>query len=415
MAIIRNNFALFTNTLMPRKARQIALAFPIGTPYLEGVVRGVMEHARRRGPWHFAFSPDAGSVPIQSLRDWGGDGVISWLTSKRDIRTAAGLKQPVINLSAQLKDTGLPTVTPDHHAAGRLAGEHLIDRRFRRFGFYGLRDTHYSDLRLEGFRRTAGSDVSICLADNTVSAREPWRWDRRQLERWLKSLKPPVGILAAHDYRARAVLVAAERVGLRVPEDVAVVGVNNDAVTCEFCKPSLSSVAVDAVEVGRRAAQLLDRLMRGRPAPAQPVLVSPAGLIERASTRTVAVDDPRVGAAAQYLFDNAHQRIGVEDAAAHAGVSRRLLEMRFREMLDCTPHEHLTRRRIELVKAALEDPKRPKLIEVAHRSGFADTRRLKAVFTQHVGRTPRQYRASHQESSSVNRPSLAPNDSASTP
>jgi len=400
---------------MPSKARQIALAFPIGTPYLEGVVRGVMDHARRRGPWHFAFSPDAGSVPIQSLRGWDGDGVIAWLTSKRDIRTAAGLPQPVINLSAQLKDTALPTVTPDHQITGRLAGEHLLTRRFRRFGYYGLRDTHYSDLRLEGFRQAVGSDVSVCLAQNTVSAREPWRWDRRQLERWLQSLQTPAGVFAAHDYRARAVLVAAERVGLRVPQDVAVVGVNNDAVACEFCEPSLSSGAVDAVEVGRRAAGLLDRLMCGRPAPTRPVRVPPAGLVERDSTRTIAVDDPRIGAAARYLFENAHRRIGVEDAAAHVGASRRLLEMRFREMLGCTPHEHLTRRRIELAKAALEDPERPKLIDVAHRSGFADTRRLKAVFTQHTGRTPRQHRASLQERSSVNRPSLVPNDSASTP
>ncbi len=291
---------------MPPRSRQIALAFPIGTPYLEAVIRGVMDRAQIHGNWQFAFSPDAASVPIQSLRDWDGDGVIAWLPTPPEIKAARRLGIPVINLSAQQQDMSLPLVTSDQQATGRSAAEHLLSKRFRRFGFYGLRDTHYSDLRGEGFRKAiedAGYSCSICLAENTIDADQPWRWDAPQVEHWLQSLETPVGILAAHDYRARVILVACARLGLRVPEDVAVIGVNNDVVTCAFCQPTLSSVTVDGVQVGRAAADLLEQLMRGQAAPEQPVLIPPTGLVERDSTRTVAVDDPRVAAPPNFCWN----------------------------------------------------------------------------------------------------------------
>jgi len=200
------------------------------------------------------------------------------VTTKAEVRAAGALTVPVVNISGALRDPGLPRVMVDHLELGRMAAEHLLERGFRRFGYYGLHKVWYSELRGRGFTERvilAGAECRELETISSIGRRRPWHGWLDELTGWLKELAPPVGLFAVHDYRARMVVDACYRAGLRVPDDVAVIGVNNDEITCEFCEPPLSSVSRNGRQVGCQAAALLDRLMSGRRPPRQEMLVVP--------------------------------------------------------------------------------------------------------------------------------------------
>jgi LacI family transcriptional regulator len=378
---------------MAPRPRQVALALGIGVSYVERILRGITTYARAHGPWHFAFNPETAMVPIGSLARFGGDGVIGMIGTRADERRAARLGIPVVNVSAALDGPRLPTVAPDDRAVGRIAARHLLDRGFRRFGYFGLQDVAYGRVRGQGFVETVEAARLSC-AVHLVRSRggRPWHVDRADLGRWLRSLRPPVGILAVHDYRARLLLEVAASLGLRVPEDAAVVGVNDDVVACEFSAPSLSSVVLPGEAIGFEAAALLDRLMRGRAAPERPTLVAPEGLVARRSTDILAVDDPATAAAVRFIVERLERPLGVDEVAAHVDLSRRALELRFRAHLGLSPHELISRRRVERAQRLLLEEPRARLKEIARRCGFTDARRLHLVFRRVAGLGPRAWR-----------------------
>jgi len=221
-----------------------------------------------------------------------------------------------------------------------------------------------------------------------------WTQRTASLVRWLKTLRPPVGVLAVHDYRARVLIDACLSLDLRVPHDVAVLGVDNDTTVCEFCQPTLSSISRGPWQVGYQAAQLLERLMAGRPAPAGDLLVPPEGVVARRSTETVVVENPHVREAIQFMHDHLGESFTVEQFVHQAAVSRRLLEKRFRQCLDCTPREYLCRLRIERAKQLLGEAERMRIPVLARACGFSDAKRFRLAFGRLVGMPPMRYRRS---------------------
>ena len=361
------------------------------------MARGVMEYARERGPWEFAFSPEASQVSLESLADWDGDGVLTMVELPAQLRLARGLKRPLVNLSAALSlaGTGLPSVVSDNAAIGRAAADHLLGRGFRRFGYYGLEGVWYSDERLDGFRtrvEEAGFPCEVHLTTSSLTAGSPWRWDRAGLAAWLESVGRPVAILAAHDYRARMVLEICHQLGLRVPFDVALVGVNDDPLACEAAFPPLTSVAQNGERIGFEAASLLDRLIDGAAPPSQPIEILPAGLVARASTETLAVEDPILRPAIAEILERLDQPFGIDQIAAHRGVSRRWLEHLFRTHLGCTPHEFITSARVEKARELLISQPELRLGQLARLRGFRDARRLNLAYANKFGRPPRDDR-----------------------
>lgn len=375
--------------------RRVALAFPIGFPHTERYLRGILDYARAHGPWHFAFGPESSVVSVRSLRDWHGDGIIAMLDSASEARQAAARRIPLVDLSGALVESPAPRVTLDNRAFGRLAAVHLLGLGLRRFGYYGLANVWYALERGRGFRETveaAGGTVVECPATSSHHTRRPWQWDRRQLEAFLARLRPPVGVFAAHDYRARMVMETARAMGRRIPEDLAVLGVDNDPLTCEFCAPPLSSIEPDGVRVGAEAAALLDGMMASRARRAKSRLIPPKGLTRRESTDTFAVEDPRVAAAVRFIRERFADPIDVARVADHLGVSRRWLEQGFRRCLGVSPHPFICRVRIDRAKELLLETPRKKLAAVARACGFSEVRRMNAVFRRHAGRTPRDVR-----------------------
>ena len=301
---------------------------------------------------------------------------------------------PVVNFSGSLRGAGLPRVMVDQQAIGRQAAEHLLDCGFRRFAYHGLERVWSSELRKKAFvehvlRR--GGECSVLEVPSSIGRRRSWHDWQEPLQQWLRTLKPPVGLMAVHDRRATMVLDTCGRLGLRVPDDVAVIGADNDEVSCEICHPPLSSIARNDWRLGREVAALLDRLMSGKRPPAADVLVPPEGVVRRRSTDVVAIEDPHVALVARFIHENLSQPFGMESLAPLVPISRRWLAHQFKECLGITPHEFICRARVERAKELLTRPKKLPLKQISSACGLSEPRRFRVVFQRLTGTTPAEY------------------------
>lgn len=378
--------------------KRVALAIPAGVPHVELHVRGILRYAAAQGHWAMEVSPESNALLLSSLRGWSGDGVLVLADTAADARLVAGLGLPAVNLSGALERPGIPRVSVDNRAIGRLAAEHLGECGLRHFAYYGVRTLWYAQQRGAAFAeqvRRAGGSCAHLLVPHTLGRRVPWSELVQPVARWLKSLPRPVGVFACSDHRARMVLDACRQLGLRVPDDVAILGVNNDAFACEFCDPPLSSVSRNGERVGYEAAALLDRLMAGKQPPKRDILVPPDGIVLRRSTDWVAIDDAEVATAVRYMREHLTERLTMEELAQHQGVSRRWLQDAFRRAVGRSPHQYLNFLRTRRARQLLAEKPRVPLEQVARASGFSSAKRLRLAFLRVVGVSPREFGQAH--------------------
>ena len=375
------------------KSRRIALAYQLGAPHQERITHGIFRYAEEHGPWEIVSSPEGSALALEGLSGWGGDGIIAMLETKEQMKLAGKLDCPIVNLTNSRKSSGVPTVASDQRAIGQIAAEHFLERNFRRFGFYGLKEVWYSKKRFMGFRNRLlreGCSVSVHETESSLLSDEPWKQDRRQLDKWLAGLSYPTAIFTAHDYRARMVLESCLDLGISVPDQVAVIGVDDDPIVCDFSCPSLTSIRQDGETVGRKAAELLDHLLSGGSVE-EDILVAPGELVERDSTRVTAAENPALRQCLDLMEAHHAELIDIAWLVSQLNISRRQLEKLFRNELDKTPNVVLSEIRVERAKTLLRDNPNMILREVAAGSGFSEPRRLNLVFQRFMGMTPRQY------------------------
>ena len=373
--------------------KEIALAFPIGISHMHQIAEGIRDYAAGDTRWRFVMCPESHNLPPSALEGWEGDGVIALCNTADDQRVLAELRCPAVNISGAFADSVAPRVHVDYRQIGARAASHLRQRGFRRFGFYGVADVWYSEQIELGFREAVqafGLTNEALHCNSTLGPRSSWgvRWG--ELESWLLSMERPFAVMAANDPRAAMVIRACERIGLKVPEEVAVIGNNDDLVYCETCHPTLTSVARNSHEVGLRAAEMLDHLMQGKPAPRE--IIVPAGEVrERESTRTLAIEHPAVRKAVRFIEAEYRRNIGVEQIAGACGRSRRWLENAFREELQCPPAEVLEQIRIRVVLVRLADDPSRHVGNLALETGFSGARRLHATFHRRMGMSIKEF------------------------
>jgi LacI family transcriptional regulator len=376
--------------------KRVAFGFPTALAFLDRVSRGILDYARQHGNWTLTRVPEMISPSVGWLRHWPGDGAFALVENAVDARVARGLPFPVVNLSGDLSDLGVPTVTVDYAATGRLAAEHLLERHFRRFGFNGTRGLWFSEQPRDSFAeqiRRVGYEVDVLEMNELFSPGSRWTNQEAMLDKWLRRFRPPFAIFACSDLRAAMVNDACQRLGLRVPEDVALIGVDNDPVACELSQPPLSSVSRNDWQVGWQAAALLERLMRGNSPPLPPVVrVPPDGVVARRSTDTLAVEDPQVAELTHYVRTHLHEPFGVERLLERSKMARRLLERRFKECLGRNPYTFIIEERVDLARKLLAAPEQLSLTDVATACGFSELRRFRLTFQRIAGMPPAEFR-----------------------
>jgi LacI family transcriptional regulator len=375
----------------------VALAVPQGFPFLERSLHGIAAYARQAGSWTFTRRPDAMNASIEWLKGWPGDGAFAFIVARADERIAQRLPFPVVNLASHLSDMSVPSVVVDHAKLGEMGARHLIDRQFKRFGFFGAAGLWYSQMRSQSFCRTVEQAGGACEIFESMPAAAGTRWrnEQKRLDAWLASLRPPVGIMASNDLRAGIVLDACRRLHLHVPDDVAVIGVDNDPVFAEFDDPPLTSISRNDYEVGRQAAALLERLIRKEKPANRLIFIPPEKVVPRRSTDTMAVEDEVVAGVVRYINEHLHESFGVQELLSEHSLSRRSLEYHFQSALRCSPYEYISQARVARAKLLLQSQPGMKLAAISSACGFSTSRRFRLVFRRLVGMTPARYRRTH--------------------
>jgi LacI family transcriptional regulator len=379
-----------------RKTKRIALALPSGISFIERILKGILEQSRIRGDWTFIRLPERLDPSLEWLRNCECDGAFIMVSTEEAAKVARSLPMPVVNLTAHLQVPDLPTVMVDHQEAGRMAARHLIERGFSRFAYYGTNDLWYSRERRAGFLEVIDDHGGTCATLEVPSAlqvREKWVERRDKLEEWLKTLRLPVGIMASTDLRACMAADACAQAGLHIPNDVALIGVDNDPAS-ELHDPPLSSVSRNDEEVGARAATLLNQLISGCLPPSGPILIPPDSIICRSSTETLAIDDSRIAKSVAYIYKNVHRPFGVEELLRVASMPRRTFEQHFQKRVGMTPYLFINKCRVERAILLMTGQHKRSLTEVASLCGFSDLHRFRLVFRRMTGVPPAAYRSS---------------------
>ncbi len=379
-----------------RPTRRVAIVIEASNAYARGLLEGILRHVREHDPWT-VFLPEhgRGTPPLAALAKWVGDGVIARIETESTAKALGSLRRklgvPVIDVSAARLVADVPYVETDDAAIASVAADHFFERDFRHFAFLGDDRFQWSDNRCRAFVEAVaakGHDVAVFGR----SRRRPVPADDDEaIEAWLAGLPKPVALLACYDIRGRQAIDACRRAGLAVPDEVAVLGVDDDDVLCGLASPPLSSVMPDAIGAGRRAAELLEQLMRREPLERSEWLLPPLGIAARQSTDVLAIDDPLVVAAVRQIRDRACDGIRVSDVARALKTTRRVLENRFTKRVGHTPHEEIARVQFRRVEQLLRETELS-LATIAARAGFKHTEYMTVAFTKRHGLPPSRWR-----------------------
>ncbi len=394
---------------MPRtrhKLPRVALLVETSTTWGQHLIRGVARYAREHGPWLFVLEPRGRSEKLRVPRGWHGDGVIARVNSPELAEDIERLDLPAVNVSwYHFNAPQIAHCTVDEEAVGTLAANYLADRGFRSFGFYPAFDRPgYVDRLGPAFSRAAAKRGGHSEAYDGVAYRhDRSNWDNHltDVARWLLGLRKPVGILAFGDFQGRVIAEACLMAGLRVPDDVAVLGSEQDELASAVSVPELSSIECGGLSVGYRAAEVLDGMMSGNPAPTEAMRFTPTTVITRQSTEVLAIEDPELAVAFRYIRDHAHEPITVEDVLRHVPLSRRALEQRFANTVGRTPAAAIRHVRLERAKHLLYDTDFG-VAQIAEACGFKLPEALARTFKAEFGIKPTEFR--RQSSAVLSKP-----------
>jgi LacI family transcriptional regulator len=375
----------------------VALLVETSNAFSRELLHGVRDWMRAHGSWAIHLSEQGrGNQPPSWLGSWRGDGIIARIENETIATAVRACGLPTVNVSASGLAPEFPSVISDSAAITQQAAMHLLERGLRHFGYCGDARFTWSQSHGENLVTALRERGHTChVFPSTSGDAADWRKEQAKLARWLKSLPKPVGVMTCFDIRGQEVLDVCRVIGLRVPEDVAVIGQHNDELLCELCDPPLSSVIPNARRVGFEAAEMLDRIMHGQPVPSKRIEIQPVGIATRQSTDLIAVGDERLVKAMHFIREHAYEAISVEDIALAAAISRSLLERKFREAFGCPPWDHVMQLRLRKAEQLLSQT-RLSIAEIAERSGFGTQEYFSAAFRKLTGRSPRAARGLRQ-------------------
>ncbi len=375
------------------KVPRVAVLVDTSTDWGRRLIRGVVGYVRKHGPWDLWVDARGQNEPMRLPPGWRGDGIIARVSDHHTARHVGDARLPAINVSGiELRGVRFCRVTTDLRKVGRLAAEHLRDRGLMHFAYATVLRLGYVQHQYQGFVDALAE--ADCRCSNyhpsfQSNSRQGWEAQEQELGQWLTPLPKPVGILAWGTTLGRQLIESCHRFGLRVPEDVAVIGGDYDELLCETCTPALSGVAVPSEQLGHEAALQLDRLMHG--ALAVSIQIPPQGVVARQSTDLLAVEDEDLALAIRFIRDHAAQPIEVEDVVREVAISRRRLERGFHKVLGRSPLAEIRRQHLAAAKRLLAETDLP-IPDVAAAAGFGAPTHFALIFKRETGLSPLKYR-----------------------
>lgn len=377
---------------MPSPIPQVAILVDTSRSYGRDIVRGVRRYVAEHGPWSLYLEPrDLRSSFPDWLKNWHGDGILSRTVDETMLRQLKATKLPVVELRTTVLKHPFPFVGIDNSVVGARVAQHFRNRGFQRFACVLDASEAFFIERSERFAAAVRDFGFECPLFH--SKRRNWDQHQTNLVAWLRELPKPVGIFAVNDQLGFWVLDAARRAGIAVPEELAVVGAENDNMLCDTASPPLSSVRLRGQAVGYDAARVLDEWMHGkcRPKAGEQHLHPPGDIVVRQSSDIVAVEDPRIAAALRFIRQHATENLDVTRVAREVALSRSVLERRMKSLIGRSPGEEINRLRFAAVAKLLAQTDLT-LDAIASRCGFTHPQYMAEAFRKRAGVTPGEFR-----------------------
>ena len=372
-------------------SKHVALLIETSNAYARGLLRGIHEYVAGHREWSlYLVEHSRLETDFSWLEGWHGHGVLARIENVETAEFIRRLSLPTVDLSAARLAPELPGAETDDAHIARWAVEHFVERGITNLAFCGDPRYGWSAKRGTGFA-THAVRHGIKAHEFNLPSTGTRAADRDQLASWLSSLPKPVGILACYDIAGQEVLEACAIAGLAVPDEVAVIGVDNDELISTLSHPPLSSIEPDSRRTGYLAAALLDQLMNGENVEPGLRLIPPLRIVARQSSDLLSVSDPLVAHALRYIRDRADTDVKVTDVLREVGLSRRALDIRFVKQVGRTVHSEIVRVRMDRVANLLASTDWT-LARIADRLQFRHSEYMGAAFKKHTGRSPGRYR-----------------------
>lgn len=372
---------------------------------------GVSEYVQNKGTWQLIVWPESSVQSLSFLKQRGCRGAFVSTATSTKAKEILKIDMPVIALAAMQETFELPFVSANSEIVAKLACEYFLKRKFENFAFFGLTGAKWSLERMEFFSRClaeAGCKVNvfkkeeeISITDNFLPFTTLWKSttlnkrQQPQLAEWLRQLPKPTAILASCDILACHLINTAKEANLKIPEQVAILGVNDDHTICNICDPPLSSVSLNFKKAGYDAARLLDELILGRQTMnGQYIEIQPTHIESRGSTDVFVIDDADIIRVLNYIRQNSNKPLQVDEIANNVYISKRSLQLKFRKILGRSIHDEIVQAHFENAKTLLVETNLS-IDKIARQSGFLNTANLRRAFKQLAGMLPQKYRQQH--------------------
>ncbi len=381
-------------------SRRVCLLIDTSTSWGSRLIKGVSRHAQEAGDWLIHVEPWGRYEHFRVPRGWDGHGIIARISHQSLADEIVAMRLPAVNLSwFPARGNRIAQCTVDPVASGQMAAEYFLSAGHKQFAFCGpLRELRYRDGYAESFCSALKKKGLTCnVYQSPGGDQQTIAWDTHlaSLVEWLNQLPRPVAMLCWSAARGRQVTEACHYAGIRVPDEVSVLGGDHDELMSHISSPPLSTIDQPAEQIGYEAAKLLEGMMRGKKTRKRPLFLPPTGIIVRHSTDTLAIDDEIVRDALHLIRDRAQEGIRVSEVVRELAVARRALEQRFVRLVGRTPAAEIRRVRIEAAKRLLVESDRS-IANISRATGFGHQDLFSRVFRRGVGMTPSQFRHQHQ-------------------
>lgn len=376
-----------------RLHRHVALIIETSNEYARGLLRGIRMYIREHRTWSvYLCEHDRTSTNLSWLSNWNGDGILARIENSQISQYIEEKKLPAVDLSAGRYIPHLPCVETNDSSIAKFAFDHLYEKGYRNFAYCGNSQFFWSRNRQNCFSSLAKEKKHNCsIFDSEVSGNIENYSVLIKLVDWIKKLEKPCGVMACYDIQGQKILEACLLGNINVPEEIGVIGVDNDTLMCELTYPPLTSIRPNSEKTGYEASKILDSMMAGNYVPPQLYSIEPIDIVPRQSTDILYINNQILTDSLKFIQENAHLNIKVQDVQNHVHSSRQVLEQLFRKYLNRTPHQEIVRTKINRAKNLLLETDLPISI-IADRSGFINSEYFSVAFKKSENTSPSHFR-----------------------
>ena len=369
--------------------------------YATELLRGILAYSQGREPWVVSRMPTSFRVEhgisgvVEWAKQWKADAIIGQFDIYDDVNAFARNGIIAIAQDFMQRFREIPNITGDYIGQGRHAADYFMGKGFRSFAFYGYANAVWSLERCRGFAErliSLGHEPPFLYEKQSLD--KVWYYDSDSLTEWLNSLPKPTAMLACDDTRANSLLEACRLLGLNVPKDIAVLGVDNDEITCKLTEPMLSSICLDVRNAGYNAAHYIECALKGPGMVCKAIMVDYIGIVERQSTDILMTSSKNILTVLSFIHQHYAEKIPVSRLLKLVPMSRRLLENEFKKETGTTIHQYIMELRFNRMKQMLVSTDTP-VADLAITTGLSDVKNVARMFRQRIGITPLEYRFRH--------------------